>query len=113
MKMSKVLTHACLKEEPYWLWSSMCPRCVCVEFGVAVVTGLPALLRMEGRKNKRKEIKMAAVPALQTTHPKHFDFSNMTERVSLLTQPLTVLTSQLNQLLYSPVVLFTNKYMTG
>jgi hypothetical protein len=28
-----------------------------------MVTGLPALLRMEGRKNKRKEIKMAAVPA--------------------------------------------------
>jgi hypothetical protein len=41
----KVLTHACLKEEQYWLWSSMCTRCVC---GVARATGLPGKLGEEG-----------------------------------------------------------------
>ena len=30
-QMNKVLTQAFLKEEQYWVWSSMCACCVCVK----------------------------------------------------------------------------------
>ena len=84
-EMNNILTHACLKEEQYWLWSSMFTRCGCVESRVDRAMGLPAVLGEDGggeygprmeREKKQKEFKIAAV---QITHPKGFDFSNTAE----------------------------------
>lgn len=89
MQISKVLTLACLKEEQYRLWSSMCRLQAVSVWNLESLGQQAFLLCLEKRgektgqerrglkKKKNNEMKIVAV--VQLTHPEGFDFSNTVE----------------------------------